>query len=386
MKKKVLILAGYYIPSIKAGGPVQSIKNLIDNLHESIDFYVVALDKDLGENKEFPNLVKNEWVKTGNAKVFYINEKKLNFLTLRKIINSVNYDILYLNSFFSYKFSILPILLYKINQIKRSRIIIAPRGGFSKGALDIKSFKKKAFINVSNMLNLSSSITWHATANLEKEDIESIFGHDTRIVVANNLTANYKKLIYTKNLVKTKDYLDIVFISRIHPKKNLKKAIEFLYKTEGNIHLNIFGPIEDKNYWDDCKELINKLPQNVKVTYKGLVKNSEVIDVFKSNHIFLFPTLGENFGHVISEALIGGCPVILSDQTPWRNLEQNLIGWDIELHNEEKFIEVLKKCVEMDDKEYQKRSRSAFDYGKESSNNNKDIRQYKELFEVSINS
>ena len=49
------------------------------------------------------------------------------------------------------------------------------------------------------------------------------------------------------------------------------------------------------------------------------------------NDLFFFPAHGENYGHVIAEAMAAGCPVLISDQTAWRNLEEKGAGWDLPL-------------------------------------------------------
>ncbi|MFF2857047.1 glycosyltransferase family 4 protein [Peribacillus sp. NPDC058002] len=380
MKQKVLICAGYYIPSIKGGGPIQSIKNLVNNLSERVDFYIVAADRDLGDDKPFDNLIIDEWIQVGDAKVFYTDLSRLTWRKTANVINSVDYDVIYLNSFFSYKFSTVPVLLSKCKRIPRKQIVLAPRGQFSPGALGLKSGKKKLYIKMAKALGLYKDITWHATAETEKKDIESIFGHKANIKIGNNLTANYKELKYNKNIEKNKSELKIVFISRIHPKKNLKKAIEFLKAIQGKIEFNIYGPLEDKVYWSECEKAIESLPKSIQVSYKGAIDHDNIMEIFKEHHIFLFPTLGENFGHVISEALIGGCPVIISDQTPWRELEKKQVGWDIKLTDENVFSEVLQKCVNLDNKEYQEISKNAFEYGKQTSNNVEDIEGNYKLF------
>lgn len=380
MKKKVLIFAGFYIPSIKGGGPIQSIKNLVDNLSERVDFYIVAADRDLGDDKPFDDIKVDDWVQVGNAKVFYTDPLKLTWGKTANIINSVNYDVIYLNSFFSYKFSTVPVLLSKIGKISKKPIVIAPRGQFSPGALGLKSRKKKIYIEITKTLGLYKDIMWHATADTEKKDIEMVFSNAQKITVANNLTKNYEELNYDKNIEKKKGELKIIFISRVHPKKNLKKAIEFLKDIDGKIEFNIYGPLEDKVYWSECERTIERLPQNIKVSYKGVVNHDNIMDTFRAHHVFLFPTLGENFGHVISEALIGGCPVIISDQTPWREMEKKLVGWDIRLTEEGRFVEVLQHCVDMNNKEYKILSKNAFEYGKQTSNNVKDIEKTYSLF------
>lgn len=380
MKKKVLVLAGYYVPSVKGGGPIQSIKNLVDNLSDKLDFYILASDRDLGDEQPFYGVKTDKWVLVGSAKVFYINTKELTLRRLVEIINSVDYDALYLNSFFSYKFSIAIIVLSKLKRLTAKPIILAPRGQFSLGALGLKSSKKKLYIKVVKALGLYKDIMWHATAETEKKDIEILLGEKVNIKVASNLTADYRGIKYDKDIEKYPGELKVVFVSRIHPKKNLKKAIASLKDLHGKVEFNIYGPLEDKEYWTECEKVINSLPQNVEVEYRGLLNHDEIMGVFKEHHVFLFPTLGENFGHVISEALIGGCPLIISDQTPWRGLEELSVGWDIALSDEDKFRKVLKHCMDLSKEEYTSLSMNAFEYGKKHSNSQDDISKAYELF------
>jgi glycosyltransferase involved in cell wall biosynthesis len=84
------------------------------------------------------------------------------------------------------------------------------------------------------------------------------------------------------------------------------------------------------------------------VRYEGEIEHERVRQVFAEHDLFLFPTLGENYGHVIFEALASGCPVLISDQTPWRNLESEGVGWAIPLAETERFQSVLQQCVEGD--------------------------------------
>lgn len=60
---------------------------------------------------------------------------------------------------------------------------------------------------------------------------------------------------------------------------------------------------------------------------QGNVESEQVVETLKKHHVFLLPTLDENYGHVIQEALSAGCPCILSDQTPWQDWEKNGVGY-----------------------------------------------------------
>ncbi len=61
-----------------------------------------------------------------------------------------------------------------------------------------------------------------------------------------------------------------------------------------------------------------------------------------AQHDVLFlPTRSENFGHVIHEALSVGVPVLISDQTPWSDLEANGAGWNIALDASSEFVRAI---------------------------------------------
>ncbi len=380
MKRKVLITTGYYIPGVKGGGPIQSIKNLVDNLSDSYDFHIITSDRDLGDKKPFNNIKVDQWINVGNAKVYYTYESKLSWRKMAEIINTSNFDVLYLNSFFSYKFSIVPIFLSKLNKINFERIVIAPRGQFSAGALGFKGVKKNLYIMISKLFNLYKKVIWQSTTIIEKNDIENIFGKNLNIIIASNLTTNHQYKVYDKKIVKKRGELKIVYISRIHPMKNLYQVLEILSRLNNNIEFNIYGPIEDVAYWDKCKKIINEMHDNVMVHYHGLIPNSKVNEIYQENHIAILLTLGENFGHAISEAFIGGCPVIISDRTPWRELEKNEVGWDLPLNNSNAIIERILYFINLDNNEYNIMSKNAFEYGKMKTNPSKYINKYYDMF------
>lgn len=382
MKEKVLIMAGYYLPSVKGGGPIQSIKNIVDNLSDKFEFYIVSADRDLGDSIPFEDIEVDRWIEVGKANVYYTDVSTLDWRKTKIIVDSSNCKIMYLNSFFDYKFTIVPLILNKLNKIAVNKIIVAPRGQFSPGALGLKSNKKKLFILTSKIFGLYKNLKWHATAEIEKGHIQNIFGKKVDVFIANNLTANYSNLTYDKNLEKTRGKLRVVFVSRIHPKKNLKLAIQLLSKINGIVIFNIYGPIEDIEYWEECKREITKLPANITVNYQGMANHEDIRSIFNEHHVFLFPTLGENFGHVISEALIGGCPLIISDQTPWRKLEEAQVGWDINLKCIQKFIESIQECVNLNNEEYKEFSINAFSYGKKRSNQIEDLENTSLMFKA----
>ena len=250
MKRKVLILNGQYWPGYKGGGPIRSMVNMVDNLGEEFEFYVITSDRDFKSDKPYENVKINEWNKVGNALVYYMSENRQTFRDFKNLINSVNYDVMYLNGFFSPIYTIKPLILNRLNKLKNNNIILTPRGDFS-GGLEVKRLKKYLYIYLVKLLGIYNNLIWHATSELEEKDIKKIF-KNAKIVEASNLPSKLKDK--SVNKIKTYKELKLVFISRIHRKKNLLKTLGLLYKSniKDNIEYDIFGPIEVQECWNAC--------------------------------------------------------------------------------------------------------------------------------------
>ena len=336
---KILVFSDTYLPGYKGGGPVKSVKNMISSLASEFDFWIITRDRDLGDKRPYPDIKKNQWTMVENSKVYYATPDQLTIRNIVKIIEAVNFDVLYINSFFNFSFSIKPLLAIKLNILNDAPVIVAPRGEFSPGALQIKVFKKKIFIVLSKLIGLHRKIYWQATTEIEKDDIVNAFGVKERnVTVAKNLPS---QIAESSESIVTDSSVRAVFLSRISPKKNLDFALQVLSKSKAKIKFDIYGPIEDKTYWQSCLKLIASMPDNISVNYCGEVMPAEVSGVFSNYDLFVFPTRGENYGHVIAEALSVGTPVMLSDQTPWRALESDGLGWDIPLDDFDYFVKSI---------------------------------------------
>ena len=141
---KVLTCIRTFLPGFKGGGPIPALKNMADHLKGEVVFKFISLNHDVGE-EPYKNIVSNQWNQLDGLNIFYINEKKNAFRDMYNLIKIVDYDILYLNSYFDPFFTILPLFLFTIFR-KGKKVIIAPRGEFSPGALRLKWLKKRIYI------------------------------------------------------------------------------------------------------------------------------------------------------------------------------------------------------------------------------------------------
>lgn len=351
-KKKILILNGQYLPGYKGGGPIQSCHNLVENLNDEFDFYVLCSDRDYKEEKPYESIKVNKWNQVGNAKVYYMSPDKQTLKGFEEILNELEYDIVYLNGFFSPIFTIKPLILRKLGRIKNKKIILTPRGDFT-GGCENKKIKKYTYIYLAKIFGLYKNIVWHATSEIEEKDIKRKFPKANVFTIA-NLSAKFvpKEPIIDKK----RGELKLVFISRIFPKKNLKYALEVLKEIKnGNVQFDIYGPMEDKEYWEECKNIIKEIPPNIKVEYCGEVSHNEIPNIFSKYHAFFFPTLGENYGHVIVEAMMNNCICILSKYTtPWDEYIE-LMQLGEKLENKDGFLKNIKKLVQMSNTEFREK-------------------------------
>jgi glycosyltransferase involved in cell wall biosynthesis len=362
-KKKILLFTDWYEPGYKAGGPIQSCRNFVAAMRDSFHIYIITSDRDLGDGQPYPGIGRDVWTtREPDVRVYYSGPGGLPASRIKQLVKEVGPDFVYLNSMYSYRFTILPLWL-KIRSDPGGTWIIAPRGMLHQGAIQFKSLKKKLFIRFLKSVGIPRRLIFQATDEQERKDILHYFPSAGKVVVL----ANFPKSdpVDWRPIDKTPGVLRCVFISRLAPKKNLLFLLNVLqqWPAEANLLLTLRGEIEDSVYWEKCLAVIGGLPSSVTVRFEGPVPNEAVIEVLQQHHVFVLPTLGENFGHAIFEALLAGKPVLISDKTPWLQLQQKKAGHDLSLEPAA-FDRALRFYAAMDQPEYDEWSGSAMDYAK----------------------
>ena len=224
------------------------------------------------------------------------------------------YDLVHIHG--CWKLNIL--FFFILSKFKKIKVIISPHG-----MLDPNSLKQKKILKL---------LAWHVYqkyiflfSNLiivnsikEKKNILKILRHKNIKVIPHGIVIDSR--FNKKNNRKKNTKLKFVFFSRIHPSKNLMQLINIwtaniFFK---KFNLSIYGEISDFKYFENLKNKIKKF-NNIK--YKGsLYKNK--IQKLSKHDVFIFPSLSENFGLVILEALASGLYLILNSSLPWNHLSK----------------------------------------------------------------
>jgi glycosyltransferase involved in cell wall biosynthesis len=382
---QVLVVHAHYLPGYKAGGPIRSLANMVDRLGDEFLFRVLTSDRDLLDSSPYPGIESDSWHAVGKAQVWYLSRRSASLGHLYRSLRAINADVLYLNSVFSPVFTIQLLMLRRVGLLGAVPFVLQPRGELCPGALAIKARKKRAYLSLARSSGLYDDILWHASTEYEASDIRREFGSHARVVIAPNLPGRTEPPSAARpRREKTAGALKIAFLSRISRKKNLHGALRLLHGLHGAVRFNIYGPIEDEEYWAECQRLIGQLPPNVQVCYHGAVPPDQVGPALSESHLFFLPTLGENYGHVILEALAAGCPVLLSDLTPWRDLEQRGVGWDLPLSQPDRFKSVLQQCVDMTADAYSACEQRVREYAGERAEGQGVLDRYRALFQGAV--
>jgi len=359
--KKILIFIDWFLPGYKAGGPVRSVANMIEHLSDEFEFYIVTRDTEYLENKPYNNVLSNQWNDfIPNVKVYYSDNNNPSLKQWRHLIREIMPDIVYINGIYSKYFSIYPLIAAKIE--KKGKIIIAPRGMLSQYAIGIKSFKKRMFLLFAKLF-LYKNIEWQATNSNEENDIKTSIGAKGFIHNIPNLPR--KTEITITEILKSPKVLNLCTFARIAPEKNILFALNCLKNihSDKTITLDLYGQIYNNEYWEKCKSIIAQLPENINVNYCGVVESEIITETISKYHALFHPTLGENFGHIILESFMASRPVFISDQTPWRNLQEKKAGWDLPLI-EIQFDETLKQIANMEQSDFDELCKGAFELAK----------------------
>ena len=334
----VLTFLHHYLPGYKSGGPIRTIANLVDHLGDEVEFHIVTADRDATDRTPYPHVAVGSWNAVGKARVLYTSPTDRGIRDFAALIRDTPAGVLYFNSFFDAVFTVRALLASATLFSDRRRIVIAPRGEFAPAALALKWWKKLPYLRLFRRMGFGELVTWQASSQYEAEDIHRVMRppgdmvHVVPNLPAANAEASERPVFSAKPGV-----LRVLFLSRITPMKNLDFALRVLRRVTARVDFDIYGPMRDEAYWAECEQLIQGLPPQVAATYRGPVEPKDVVRIMGEYDLFFLPTRGENYGHVIAEALGAGTPVLISDTTPWRELEAHGAGWDLPLGDEEAF-------------------------------------------------
>jgi glycosyltransferase involved in cell wall biosynthesis len=319
--KTIFISTPWFHPAYKAGGPVQSIVNMVNEL-EAYSFYIFCSNQDL-DGLPLDVADTDKWVDyNAHTKVWYAGAEQRS-QRLTEQVKLIRPDLLYMVGIYSWHFTIVPLFFTNVPEK-----ILSVRGMLHPGALGEKALKKKLFLQVMKWLRFTRKCSIHVTDQLEGDHVKAVLGNGVRMYEAGNFPRRMEPLTLPLKEIGT---LRLISIALISPMKNILLVLQALKECRSQVSYDIYGPVKDAGYWAECLQAIGQLPENISVRYHKEVQPAEVPSKLMHAQVFILPSKSENFGHSIYEALAAGLPVITSEFTPWNHLMEEKAGVNVKL-------------------------------------------------------
>ena len=324
-----LIIPSFY-PAVVYGGPIFSTLHTSKALAEldGVEVYTSTTNANMDS---YLDVDTHKWIAfDNNFYVKYYHDTKLNKLSLSLLFNLwkdiKQSDVVHIQSVFSS--STLIALVYA--KLFKKPMLLSPRGQFGGWCLEHGSLGKRHWLNYL-VKPFARSLTWHATAQQEKEEIKAIFPNANVEVIPNGIDfesfQNFSKISREEFVlryagVKLKVSEIIVSMGRLQQKKGFDILIDSFHKAldvRPDIKLLIAGHNEGEE--NNLKRQIIRLGLQDTVFLIGAISGQDKIDFLANADLFVLPSHNENFGNVYLESLAVGTPIIASTNTPWSEVE-----------------------------------------------------------------
>ena len=329
--------------------------------HPKVLHFITSIDKTAGGTTAYMQLLSAELkplvdlvVVTGlSPNPVYLEDVHVQFFDLslnrwcslatefRKFLEVSQPDIVHINGIWEPQCW----LFQQVAQGLGIKVVLSPHGMLESYILHRHSMKKKMALALYQRRALRRVDYFHTTAQSELDQVRKLGYTQPAVVIANGIKT-------TDVLPKTewKAVQNILFLSRVHPKKGIDLLIEAVAQLPATaLHITIAGE-GDAAYVEELKRLAIQRKVAHQFHFIGGVYGKQKWELYQRSDLFVLPTYSENFGIVVPEALYTGLPVLTTTGTPWQELETEKCGWWIEL-NVANLTNALNEALQLNAKE-----------------------------------
>ena len=202
------------------------------------------------------------------------------------------------------------------------RRVVSPHGMLHPWALQVRPHRKRMAWVAYERRSAATADVFHATAPAEAGYIRGLGLRQPIAVIPHGVEVPAEP-----PPARGRDRRTALFLSRLHP----GKRVEDLLIAWGRVqprgwNLVIAGP-DHAGHRGVLQSLASDIGSDAAVEFVGAVHGAAKDRLLRAADLFVLPSLSENFGLVVAEALAAGVPVITTTGTPWSQLPVRGCGW-----------------------------------------------------------
>lgn len=323
---RVVHVTGSYPPTIFNTGPPQQIHALAMALRpHGVDVRVVTTNANGPGTLEVP---AGRWVERDGVPVFYgrrlpgtADVSIQAWRALRAEVHDA--DAIHVTGIFGW-FNI----AVDRAAVGRCPVIVSPRGSLDPSALLFGTSKKSWFLRLGGRRALQRAAAFHVTSEMEHRHVAAFLPGAATGVVPNGVDVPSEASL-ARWAGDAPRAAEVVFLGRIHPKKNVLTLIQAWKRVVVNhpdARLIVAGP-DDRGHRSEVERFVATLGLRASVAFPGRVQGEETSRLLARAACLVLPSQTENFGNVVAEALAHRVPVIASTGTPWSGLRDHACGF-----------------------------------------------------------
>ena len=267
--------------------------------------------------------------------------------------------------------------------------IIRPIGQLEAWSLSQSKFRKQLYLKLIEKKNIVNANSIHFTAHSEQQQslaaLQNTFANQViplGINIAPEIEGARKKMLSRWSL--NPNVINLLFLSRLHPKKGLERLLNALSKVQGPAFQLIIAGEGDDNYKKSLINLIKRLDLNEYCHLVGFVEGNDKQLLLQGSDLFILPSYSENFGIAALEAMASAMPVIISNEVALSTeVKKYNLGWVTDLNEEE-----LRKSIEQaltSSQRYKEIGAAAKDFANKNFNWSTQANKLKKLYNDNIN-
>jgi glycosyltransferase involved in cell wall biosynthesis len=195
--------------------------------------------------------------------------------------------------------------------------IVRPAGMLSEYCLAVKAWKKRLYWAAVEERTFRRAAAVHCTAEEEARDVAAVAPGVRTVVVAPGVSDGGAAGVDGRVRDGWAEAAPVaLFLGRLHPVKGLTDLLlPAMARMREPLNLYIAGGADSRapGYEAEVRRKATELGLAGRVRLGGFVEGEARWGLYGGADVFVLPSHSENFGLVVAEAMVRGCPVLVSD-------------------------------------------------------------------------